>query len=92
MAHARDGKQKKERQRVTITIGDEHYVLRGHATQEYMEKVAREVDEKFSQLQATYPNVPRHRLAMLTAINLADEVHKLREENQELLNLLEESS
>lgn len=88
MAHARDATE--VRQRVTITIGDESYVLRGDATQQYMEQLARRVHEKFAKLQAAFPNVPRHRLAMLTAINLADEVQKLREENEELLQLLEE--
>lgn len=91
MVGARDAK-KGERQRVTITIAGEHYVLLGHATQQYMEQLAREVHDKFVKLQETFPNVPRHRLAMLTAINLADEVHKLREENRELLELLEETS
>lgn len=88
MAHARDAKG--ERQRVTITIGDEKYVLVGDATQQYMQQLADDVHDKFVKLQATFPNVPRHRLAVLMAINLADEVQKLREENQELLSLLEE--
>lgn len=89
MAQTRDGTTR--RQRVTIAIGDEHYVLLGEATEEYMHQLAAYVHERFSKLQAAFPNVPRHRLAMLTAINLADEVHKLREENAELLSLLEET-
>lgn len=89
MAQARDDSQ--QRRRVTIAIGDERYVLIGDASEEYMQRLATYVDERFVRLQQTFPNVPRHRLAMLTAINLADEVHKLREENEELLGLLEET-
>jgi len=77
--------------RVQVRIGDEDYVLRGEATPEYMEKVAALVDAKFSQLQAAYRHVPRHRVAILTAIHLADEVERLRAENRELLSLLEEA-
>ena len=65
-------------------------MLRGEATPEYMKQLAKTVDEMFSRLQATYPNVPRHRVAVLTAIHLADEVMKLRRENKELVSLLEE--
>lgn len=89
MAHPRE--DDKERQRVTIAIGDEHYVLLGDASEQYMHQLATYVHDRFVKLQETFPNVPRHRLAMLTAINLADEVHKLRDENEELLNLLEET-
>ena len=89
MAHARDGKP--QRRRVTIAIGDEHYVLLGDASEEYMQQLADYVHERFVKLQTSFPNVSRHRLAMLTAINLADEVHKLRDENEELLSLLEET-
>lgn len=89
MAQARNGSE--ERRRVTIAIGDERYVLIGDATEEYMQELAAYVHERFVKLQEAFPNVPRHRLAMLTAINLADEVHKLREENEELLGLLEET-
>ena len=36
------------------------------------------------------PNLPRHRAAILVALNLADELEKLREEHKELLNLIEQ--
>lgn len=88
MAHVRDGARDKPR--VQVTIGDEEYVLRGDATPEYMKQLAKTVHETFSRLQSMYRNVPRHRIAILTAIHLADEVNKLRQENEELVNLLEE--
>lgn len=88
MAHGQN--VSRDKARVRVTIGDEEYVLRGEATPEYMEQLAKTVDETFSRLQATYRNVPRHRVAILTAIHLADEVKKLRQENDELVNLLEE--
>lgn len=88
MARRQDGPRDKER--VRVTIGDEEYVLRGEATPEYMKQLAKTVDEIFSRLQTAYPNAPRHRVAVLTAIHLADEVMKLRRENKELVNLLEE--
>lgn len=77
--------------RVQVRIGDEEFVLRGEAAPEYMRQVAAVVDAKFSQLQATYRHVPRHRIAILTALHLADELERLRAENRELLALLEEA-
>ena len=77
--------------RVQVRIGDEEFVLRGDAAPEYMQRVAALVDAKFAELQAVYRHVPRHRIAILTAIHLADEVERLRAENRELLALLEEA-
>lgn len=88
MAHAQGSAGDKAR--VNVKIGDEEYVLRGDATPEYMRQLAQIVHETFARLQSTYVNVPRHRIAVLTAIHLADEVQKLRRENDELVSLLEE--
>lgn len=88
MAHAEG--VKREKTRVRVVIGGEEYVLRGDAPPEYIQQVAKIVDETFSRLQATYPNVPRHRVAILTAMHLADEIHRLRRETDELTKLLEE--
>ncbi|MBO8142193.1 MAG: cell division protein ZapA [Firmicutes bacterium] len=77
--------------RVCVRIGDEEFVLRGEAPPEYMQRLAELVHAKFVQLQAAYRHLPRHRIAILTAIHLADEVEKLRAENQELLSLFEEA-
>ncbi|HEY8496198.1 MAG: cell division protein ZapA [Bacillota bacterium] len=77
--------------RVQVRIGDEDFVLRSEAPPEYMQKVAAVVDAKFSELQAIYRHVPRHRVAILTALHLADELERLRAENQELLALLKEA-
>lgn len=88
MAHGQDAAPDKAR--VRVRIGDEEYVLRGEASPEYMKQLAKTVDETFTRLQALYRNVPRHRVAILTAIHLADEVNRLRQENNELMSLLEE--
>jgi len=88
MAQAQDAAKNKAR--VRVIIGDEEYVLRGEAEPEYIELLAKTVDETFTRLQTAYPNVPRHRVAVLAAIHLADEVMRLRRENSELVGLLEE--
>lgn len=78
-AQDRSEDEKDARHRVKVRIGDEDYVLRGDASPAYIEMLARTVDEKFSELLNTYRNIPRHRLAILTALHLADEVHKLQQ-------------
>lgn len=88
MAQAQSGAR--EKARVQVRIGDEEYVLRGEATPEYMRQLAQTVHDTYARLQSMYVNVPRHRIAVLTAIHLADEVEKLRRENDELVSLLEE--
>ena len=69
--------------RVTMTICGDEYTLVADEKAEYMEKVGRLVDEKMSQLMEQ-ARVGRSDAAVLTAINLADELYKAQEASENL--------
>lgn len=65
--------------RVGVEIAGERYTIRGEADAGYISEVARLVDERMRELSdAAAPGVSRSRLAVLTAINLADELMQER--------------
>ncbi|MGI6037339.1 MAG: cell division protein ZapA [Limnochordia bacterium] len=82
------GPEAKNKAQVQI-CGDE-YVIKGAADSEYIVALAAMVDEKMRDIQRRNPTLPRHRIAILAAINLADELTRARRENQELVKFLEE--
>lgn len=58
---------------VRITILDKTYTLRATMSPEHMQRVAAFVDEKVRQLRQDFPDMPIQRLAVLAAIQIADE-------------------
>ena len=60
--------------RVSVEIAGERYTIRGEAEPGYIAEVARLVDDRMRDLSDVSPGVARTRLAVLTAINLADEL------------------
>ncbi|MEW6031552.1 MAG: cell division protein ZapA [Bacillota bacterium] len=76
--------------RVTARILGEDYTIRGRMPAEHIERVARYVDEKMLQIAEAYPKLGTSRVAVLAAINMADELFKIREQYDQLTQLLEE--
>lgn len=79
-----------ETRSVKIQIFGEEHILRGQASSEYMENLASQVSLRLDEVQKSNPRLPRHRVAILVAINLANELEKLKADHQDLLTLLEE--
>lgn len=77
---------------VKVRIAGEEHTIKGNATTEYIMELAKIVDEKMREIQKVSPNLTRYRIAILAAINLADELLKVRNEYQELLKLMEEAN
>lgn len=76
--------------KVTAKILGEDYTIRGRAPQGHIEQVARYVDERMREIAEAYPKLGTSRVAVLAAINMADELFKLREQYDQLTQLLEE--
>lgn len=76
--------------RVKVIIHGAEYTLRGSAPIAHLHEVADTVDNMMEEIAAASSYMDERRVAVLTAINLADELHRLRAEYQELLNLLDE--
>ncbi|MBQ6476807.1 MAG: cell division protein ZapA [Clostridia bacterium] len=75
--------------RTTVRIGGKEYTMSGNDSEEYMHRVAIYVDRKMSQIEANNNNLSTTMLAVLTSLNITDELLKLREESEELRGQLE---
>ncbi|MGI6364981.1 MAG: cell division protein ZapA [Bacillota bacterium] len=61
--------------RVSVEIGGQHLHLRTQNDPEYVKALAKFVDDKIRILAEKNPRLSISQLALLTAINLADEIH-----------------
>lgn len=61
-----------------VEIMGESYTLRTNDDPEYVRRVARYVDAKFREIKGASPSISYIRIAVLVALNIADELHKLK--------------
>lgn len=76
--------------RVKVHINGEDYYVRGSVTTEYIRKVAKYVDLKMSDLSHKHPDLSRTRVAVLTALNITDELLRLKQEYEEFLTAFDD--
>ncbi len=74
--------ESKEKNRVTVSIMGEDYILRGTSSAYEMDRVGRYVDRLMRKLAESNIQMSRHRVAVLAALNLADELIKLKSEQE----------
>ena len=67
-----------------VEIFDESYHLRGEVDEAYMKELAGFVDEKLRAVAAGARSVEPHRVAVLAALNIADELFALRRRTTQL--------
>jgi cell division protein ZapA len=79
-----------EKTRVTVDIYGEEYVIKGYASPEYIKGIAAYVDKKMRLIAQRNPQLPVTKIAVLAALNIADELSKLQEDYDSLVKLLEE--
>lgn len=71
---------------VTITINGMDYNLKGRESAEYLQKLARYVDEKVRNIMANNAKLSTTAAATLVALNIADELYKADEKIEVLLS------
>ena len=79
-----------EKNRVTVEIFGKTYTIRGDASAEWIHEVAAYVDQKMRVIADKHLYLDTTKIAVLTALNLADEYFRLKEEYEELLQLIDE--
>ncbi len=79
------------KQRIDVSIFGEDYTLKSSSSPEYMKKVAKVVDDTMNKVSESKPRISLHQIAVLAALNLADDYLRLEEEYSELLEMVEES-
>jgi cell division protein ZapA len=74
----------KEPQSIRVVIYDQEYFMRGDLNQEYIQKLAQYVDAKMRSIAERTRTVDTLRVAMLAALNVADEYHQLKARYEEV--------
>jgi len=76
--------------RVSARIHGEEYIIKGNAETQHIEKVAQYVDSKMNQLTLSNRYLTPKKVAVLAAVNIADELFRLQEDYEALIKLLDE--
>ncbi|MGE5557766.1 MAG: cell division protein ZapA [Bacillota bacterium] len=84
---------RKEEPGVTIQFMGEEFIIKGQETSpEYINALVRSLEDRLSGLAARYPQVSKRKLVVFLAFSLADDLIKLRQRNQELLQMVADKS
>ncbi|MTI83884.1 MAG: cell division protein ZapA [Firmicutes bacterium] len=70
------------RNKVDVEIFGEHYKIKGEAAPEYMTRLARYVDQTMRKVVQRNPRLTLHKAAVLSAINIADELLKVLDQQE----------
>ncbi|SFI80646.1 cell division protein ZapA [Thermoflavimicrobium dichotomicum] len=76
--------------RLNVEIYGQQYQIVGKASPSYIRRVANHVDEKMREIANVNPRLDMTRLAVLSAVNIADEYLRLKQEYDEILHLVED--
>ncbi|MCD8501514.1 MAG: cell division protein ZapA [Bacillaceae bacterium] len=69
-----------EKKKITVTINGQQYTISGRENIGHISEVANFVDRMMVQMKKTNPYLDKTQLAVLTAVNLADQYLKLKAE------------
>lgn len=83
-------KTNSEKAKVTVKIYGENYVIKGHASPDYIESMASYVDKKMRLVGQRNSQLSISKIAVLAGLNIVDELYKLQEDYDSLVKLLEE--
>jgi len=73
-----------------VEILGQRFTISSEAEEGYMLKVAGYVDGKMQELMQTTKPVGKSNVAMLAALNIADELHRLKDSHEAVLNRLDQ--
>lgn len=75
-----------------VEILGQKFTISSDAEENYMLKVAGYVDDKMQELLRSSKPVAKSNLAMLAALNIADEYHRLKDAHDSILQRLDQLS
>ncbi|MDA8104154.1 MAG: cell division protein ZapA [Nitrospiraceae bacterium] len=75
---------------IEVTILGQKYTIKGEASEEYIRKLASFVDEKMKEVYHSSPGISPLKAAILASLNIADELHKFREDQENITRNIEE--
>lgn len=71
-------------------MGDD-YIIRGHDSIEYMQEIVAYIENTIEIISKANPRLNKSQVLLFSALKIADELHKLRQENKFLEELIEEA-
>ncbi len=77
---------------MTVTIFGKEYTLKGGADSDYVQEVAAFVDKRMSEVARNAAVVSTDRVAILAAVNIADELFREQQKRMEATATLEDRS
>ena len=77
---------------IEVNILGQNYTIKGDAPEEYMQKLAAFVDLKLKEVHNSSPSIAPLKAAILVSLNIADELHRLREEHEKATMVIEEKA
>ncbi len=75
---------------VEVDILGQKYTIKGDASEEYIKKLAVFVDRKLKEVHNSAPNMAPLKAAILASLNIADELHRTRNEHEKAAMEIEE--
>ncbi len=78
--------------RLIVDIYGQQYRLSGRASVNHMRMVAGYVDDKMNEISQGNTRLDTAKIAVLAAVNIADEYFRLRQEYEELLKILQDDA
>lgn len=77
---------------IEVTILGQKYTVKGDAPEDYIKNLAAFVDEKIKAVYNSSPGITPLKAAILTSLTIADEMHKLKEEQDNLTRTIEKQA
>lgn len=77
---------------VEVRILGQSYSIKTDENEEYIRSLAQYVDEKLKEIYSVAPNVSQNKATVMAAFGIADELFKLRMEQQDLDRMIEEKT
>jgi len=79
-------------QTIKVDIYNQSYNIRGEGNNDYIQHLATYVDGKMRDIASTTATVDTLRVAILAALNIADELHQLRKRHEQMDSAVGERS
>ncbi|MFA6808173.1 MAG: cell division protein ZapA [Eubacteriales bacterium] len=79
-----------EARKVAVQIFGEQHIIQGNVSEEYIRVLAAEIDFRMKEIALKNPRLAVHQIAVLVALNMADELYKLKEEQKTVMYMLGE--
>jgi cell division protein ZapA len=80
----------KDAEGIRVVIYDQEYYIRGDMDEEYIQKLGKLVDTKMRAIAGRTRTVDSLRLAVLAALNIADEYHQVKARYEETTKRVDE--